>query len=164
MAFDLAVIETGNGGDLQLLGSDLAIVSGIENQPYLAMFGGNKESTVNPSAIISQNEMSFDWWGNNLLMPSSQSLQFNSLCENALNTIPLTSNGRILIENAIKKDLQFLEPQATINVVVTIVATDKIDINITIKQAQATQVVTIKYKKALTGDFSALDFNSDFLI
>jgi hypothetical protein len=72
---DLAIIETGNGGDLQLVGNDLAMVNGIENMPYLGMFGGNiEESTVNKVEKLQ----SFDWWGNNLLMPGNQSIQFNS--------------------------------------------------------------------------------------
>lgn len=161
MAFDLAIIETGNGGDIQLMGADLAVVNSIENMPYLAMFGGNKESSVDPSSLISQDEMSFDWWGNNLLMPSDQSQQFNSLCEKAINNTPLTSAGRQLIQNAIINDLQFLQPGAKVSVEVTIVSHDVINVNIKI-QGQRLQVVTIKFKKAVSGDFSPLDFNSDF--
>lgn len=162
MGFDLAVIETGNGGDLQMVGNDLAVVNGIENMPYLAMFGGNKESSVSPSSTIPQSDKSFDWWGNNLLMPSSPSQQFNSLCERAINTTPLNSSGRVTIENKIIADLEFLNKVAKITVSVTIVATDQINIDIRVKQNQRTQVVIIKFKKASTGDFSVLDFNSDF--
>jgi hypothetical protein len=37
---------------------------GIENMPYLGMFGGNiEESTVNKVEKLQ----SFDWWGNNLI-------------------------------------------------------------------------------------------------
>lgn len=162
MPFDLALIETDNGGDLQLVGNDLAVINSIENQVYLALFGGNKESTVNPSASSAQNAQSFDCWMNNLLMPSNQSQQFNSLCENLINSTALTSQGRIIIENGIKKDLQYLQPQATITVSVIIVSTDQININITIKENQQTQVTIIKFKKAVTGDFSVFDFNSDF--
>lgn len=162
MSFDIAVIETGNGGDLQLVGNDLAVVNGIENMPYLAMFGGNKESTVSPSSTISQSDKSFDWWGNNLFMPSNPSQQFNSLCERAINSTALNSAGRITIENKIIADLDFLSKVAKVTVSVTIVATDQINVDIRIKQNQRTQVVIIKFKKALTGDFSVLDFNSDF--
>ncbi len=84
--FDLAIIETGNGGDLVINGNDIGIVTDIGNMPYLAMFGGNKESTINQSTTLSQGAQSFDWWGNNLLMPSNQSQQFNSLLENIINT------------------------------------------------------------------------------
>ncbi len=162
MPFDIAIIETGNGGDLQLVGNDLAVVEGIENMPYLAMFGGNKQSSISPSSDVNQPAKSFDWWGNNLLMPSSQSQQFNSLCEKAINTTELTSSGRASIENKIIADLDFLTKVATVEVAVTIVATDRIDVNILIKQFQQTNVVVIKFKKATSGDFSVFDFNSDF--
>lgn len=164
MIFDLAIIETGNGGDIQLLKNDLAVVQGIENMPYLAMFGGNKEqSTENVNANQPVPAQSFDWWGNNLFMQGDQSIQFNSKVEKILNTTPLTSAGRVLIENAIKKDLEFLEEIATITVVVTIVATDRIDINIEIKQTNNDQkVIIISFKKSADGDWFLFDFNDDF--
>jgi hypothetical protein len=58
--FDLAIIETGDGGDYQLKGNDLAVVNGSENMPYIAMFGGNIEATLNN---IVQDQ-SLDYWGN----------------------------------------------------------------------------------------------------
>ena len=63
--FDLAVIENGNGGDIQVFGNDLAIVNGIENMPYLGMFGGNLEQSTVDNEVT---EFSLDWWGNDLLM------------------------------------------------------------------------------------------------
>ncbi len=94
-------------------------------------------------------------------MPSNQSQQFNSLCERALNSTPLTSSGRQIIQNNIIKDLEFLLPQSKVTVTVTIVATDQVNIDIRIITDKI-QVVTIKFKKAVSGDFSPLDFNSDF--
>ena len=41
MGFDLAIIETLNGGDLQKVGNDIGVIYGNENQGYLGMFGGN---------------------------------------------------------------------------------------------------------------------------
>lgn len=156
MHFDLAIIETGNGGDLQLVANDLAIVNGIENMPYLGMFGGNQEQS---------KEQNLDWWGNNVLMPGNKSTQLNSTVERIINTTPLTSAGRLTIENAIKKDLEFLNDFATIKVTVSVVDTDRIDVNILVNQNLSNQkIITIKFKKPASGDWFILDFNDDFLI
>lgn len=160
---DLAITEAdGNGGDLILVGNDLAIIFGIENMPYLAMFGGNP-GYVTPNKV--REAESFDWWGNGLLMNADQSIQFNSLLENKLKTIALNSAGRIDIEETIKKDLAFLNEVATVTVKAVIVATDHIRININIIQNNGS--VTIKivdFRKTADGDFRISDFNDDFFV
>jgi hypothetical protein len=159
--FDLAVIETGNGGDLQLIGNDLAVVGNIENMPYLGMFGGNVEQSTTDTLVADSK----DWWGNGLLMKSNPSIQFNSTVERVINKTALTSSGRVVIENAIKNDLQFLLPQATITVSVSIVATDRLNVNIKIVlDNQNEQITIINFKKSSDGDFFIMDFNNDFLL
>lgn len=128
---DLQIIETGNGGDLAKNANDLALVFSFENMPYLAMFGGNKEAVTRPRI---PTEQAFDWFGNSLFFINDQSIQFNSLTEKALDEIPLTSSGRILIENEIKKDLQFMQAFAEITVKTSIPATDTLLINIKIQE------------------------------
>lgn len=162
--FDLAIIETGNGGDLQLRGNDLAVVNSIENMPYLSMYGGNSGYPTKNTVTEIQ---SFDWWGNTLLIPNNPNNQFNSLTENILNTITLNSSGRIQIENAIKGDLKFMQDFAVVNVVVTILATDKIFVQLTIKQNDTSVKITvINFRKQTTveGDFWIFDFNDDFFV
>lgn len=163
--FDIAVVETGNGGDLVLLGNDLAQVTSIENMPYLAMFGGNPGF---PSSNEVTQEQSFDFWGNNLLMSANQSIQYNSLTENLLNIIALNSAGRVQIQNAIMADLDFMSDFAVVTVSVTIVATDKIQVQLTVKQDDSSQKITIiNFKKVSNqsgGDFWILDFNDDFFV
>jgi hypothetical protein len=161
---DLAVIETGNGGDIQLEGNDLALVFGIENMPYLGMFGGNPLQSTNNTVT---EEQSLDWWGNSLFMPSSQSNQFNSTVERIINTTPLTSAGRIVIENAIKDDLDFLTQIAfqPVDVTVTIVDTDRINVKLVIQQLSGAKKVTvINFRKQSNGDFYIFDFNDDFYL
>ena len=43
MGWDLAILESGNGGDVSMNGSDLAVYYLDENDIYLRMFGGNIE-------------------------------------------------------------------------------------------------------------------------
>jgi phage gp46-like protein len=160
MSLDLAIVETGNGGDLQLNGNDLAIVTSLENQPYLAMFGGNLEASTDPNNI---ELISGDWWGNDLLFPNQPDLQMNSLTERVLNQVNLNSLGISLIENAIKQDLKFLQPQAQMTVSVQLISDDRLDVKIRmIVNNTSARLVVINFKKQTDGDFFILDFNDDF--
>lgn len=161
--FDHAIGESqGNGGDLQLLGNDLALVYGNENQVYLALFGGNVEQ--NTPALIT-NAQTEDYWGNNLFWPNDPSKQFNSNTERTLNTTALNSAGRITIENAVKSDLKFLvDMGATVTVNVTIPSVNLVTIMIrTVYKDGIRRMTIIKFGKQFTdGDFSLVDFNEDF--
>ena len=164
MGFDLAIIETENGGDLQKVGNDLAVVYGNENQVYLAWFGGNVEQNTEANVTLADSK---DFWGNGLLFPSQAALQFNSNTERILNTTALTSVGRVKIENAIKSDLKFMSDTGiTITVVVSIVETNKISVELTaIFPVTGNQkVAIINFIKKAGGDFFAIDFNNDFFI
>lgn len=129
---DLRLVETGNGGDLQLIGRDLSMVDGFENMPYIAIFGGNVEASTNGPK--EENEQAFDWWGNNLLMENNQSVQFNSELERFLNNISLTSANRISAEQVLLSDLNFMNVFSEVTVDTEIIATDNYKINIKIKQ------------------------------
>lgn len=148
---DLKVIESDNGGDLVKNTKDLAVIYGFQNMPYLAMFGGNvQESTPQ---IRLQNRQYFDFWGNNLLFPKDASIQFNSETERVLNTTPLTSSGRVLIEQAIKKDLQFFNGFARVSVAVTIINDDHISIGIKIEQQIAVFIWDATNRELTDADF-----------
>lgn len=160
--FDLAIVETLNGGDLQKVGNDLAVVYGHENQFYLMMFGGNV--AVNTENAIPGDAK--DYWANNLLFPSDQARQFNSNTERILNTTPLTSAGRLKIENAIKQDLKFsTDLGVVVTVTVTIPATNKVTVEIKgVFSGGEKRIMVITYAKKSNGDFFALDFNNDFFV
>ncbi len=130
---DLEVIESGNGGDLVLKGNDLSFIFGFQNMPYLALFGGNVIASTPVERIPS--EQAFDWWGNSLL-PNKPEVQFNSLTERLLNNIAVNSSGRLEIENAVKKDLEFMSTFANVSVDVSIVSTDRVRILVTILEPE----------------------------
>jgi hypothetical protein len=129
---DIKLIETGNGGELAKKTKDLFVIHGFENMPYLALFGGNVEAST-PSKRVA-NEQAFDWWGNALLAPNSPERQMNSLTERTLNNTALTSSGRILIENAVKRDVAFMKPFAKVDVSVTILDFHRVKILLLIKE------------------------------
>jgi phage gp46-like protein len=156
--FDLAVGESeGNGGDLQQIGNDLAVVYSVENQVYLALFGGNVEGNTD-------TKIGSGWWGNKLFFGNDTAKQFNSNTERILNTVALSSAGRIKIENAVKDDLKYLN--ANITVIVTIPSINTVRIDIKAIYPDGTRRLSIitfgRRTKDGVGDFSLLDFNEDF--
>jgi len=169
---DLAIIETGNGGDLVLSRNDLALQGGWGNMPYLAMFGGNKEAVTQ---VRLPGEQGLDWWGNTLLMENNPGIQFNSVLERRLDEVPVNSAGRIQLEQAIKKDLAFMQDFARVSISVTIIADDRIRIDLSVRQPEEMLArVDDVYKeyifiwdatKRVLGDFSEFDFDqNDFYI
>jgi hypothetical protein len=123
---DVELINTGDGGDLIKVGNDLSMVFSFENMPYIALFGGNKESTP---TVRNPTQQAFDWWGNSLF-PNQPSIQINSLTENAILSTPLTSAGRLLIEQAISADLEFMREFAVIKIDTEILSDDVLKIDI----------------------------------
>jgi len=149
---DLQLIETDSGGDIVFNGSDLEVINGFQNLPYLGMYGGNvKESTKE----YLQNEERFDFWGNNLLMPRNSSIQFNSNIERLLNGVVITSSSRIQIEETVREDLSFMDEFADVEVNVFLESTEKLNIYIKITELNRQQSQNFVYiwdatKKELT--------------
>lgn len=128
---DLRIIETGNGGDVVKKRRDLAVIEGLENFAYLALFGGNVKASTPRQRL--ESEQAFDWWGNSMI-PNEPSLQMNSETERVLNSVPLNSAGRQLIINAIKTDLAFMRDFAEVGVAVSIPSDNTVVIGISMKE------------------------------
>jgi hypothetical protein len=97
-------------------------------------------------------------------MNANQAIQFNSTVERTLKNTALTSAGRAVIENAIIADLQFIVNMGIgIKVSVSIPATDRIDVSLTITLPTRTKVTIINFRKRSdNGDFYLFDFSDDF--
>lgn len=130
---DLKMIETGSGGDFVLLQNrgDLEVTKGFHNMPYLGMFGGNVEQSTQQ---INESEQRFDWWGNTLFMDQNSSIQFNSDLERVLNNVPLTSSGRVQIQQAVQRDTEFIREFGTVQIQVLIANVDRVEILIQIQE------------------------------
>ena len=128
---DLKLIETFDGGDLVLNGNDLQVIDGFQNMIYLALFGGNIEQSTKE---FDEDEERFDYWANDLLMLDSPDIQYNSETERTLNEVALNSRGRLLIEQSVKKDLEFMQDFGNIEVNVSIIQSDRVKINVIIKE------------------------------
>lgn len=129
---DLRIIESNNGGDLFKKRRDLCVIEGLENMVYLALFGGNVEASTQFDRL--ENEQAFDWWGNRLFHQEQPGIQINSLTERTLMSVSLTSAGRVSIEDAVKRDLDFMRPFTRVSVAVTIPASDKVAIGVRLEQ------------------------------
>lgn len=161
MIWDVAIIETRNGGDLTLNGNDLGVVNSIENALYLSWFGGNVGASTKTPRVAGEQD--FSYWGNFFIQ--NPDAQFNSLTERTLNNTPLTSAGRIVIENAMKKDLSALAKNNSITVSVSIVSTDRINVALKVVLPQGGEKVkTFEItRNPNTGDFDFNDFDfNDF--
>lgn len=129
---DLELIETGDGGDIVKTAKDISVIYGLQNMPYLALFGGNIEASTDIRRL--PNEQAYDYWANSLLFRDNSSIQYNSLTERTLHQVALTSAGRLQIEQAVLQDLQFMKAFTKVAVSVAIIATDKVRIGVKIQE------------------------------
>jgi len=125
---DIALHETGNGGDAELKGNDIVTTGGIFNLIYMALFGGNPASST--TGVELDTEQKLDWWANNLLFQDQPEIQQNSTLERVLSEVALNSSGRLKIIEAVKTDLAFLKELAQITVDAIIADVDKVEIRI----------------------------------
>jgi len=169
---DLAIIETGNGGDLKLNGNDFAIQNSWGNMPYLAMFGGNPGGIT--STFVNSAEQRTDWWANSLLFQSEKEAQMNSYTESELMNVSLTSAGLSKIKAAVEKDLEFMKSFSELSVSVSLVSDDNIKIDVVvitpglnsgkINSAYVQYIFIWDSTLNVLGDFSINDFNDDFFV
>jgi hypothetical protein len=130
---DLLIQDSGSGADIVLTTSqrDFVIVEGFQNMPYLAMFGGNPRAST--TGERQPQEQAMDFWGNSLLA-NEPDLQFNSETERVLMEQPLTSRGRELILQAVKKDLQFMKSFCEVSAAVAIIGANRVLIGVRLKE------------------------------
>ena len=131
---DINLFESGSGGEMRILNSDLLMAETIYQTIYLALYGGNVEqSTTSEETDLEEN---FDYWGNQLFYSNNPDKWFNSQTERVLSTVALNGEGRRLIEDAVNADLQFLNNVVNFEVEVNIAANNKAEIIIAISEFQ----------------------------
>lgn len=129
---DILLFESGDGGEMAIVGNDLVLVETILQQVYLALFGGNVEANTIGGEIPTQER--FDYWANSLLWPNKPNKQFNSNTERTLQNTVLTSSGRITIKSAVELDLEYLKRIVNFEAEVSILSTNKVEISVSMRK------------------------------
>lgn len=140
---DIALYETGDGGDLLINNNDLSSTEILIHQVYLCLFGGNIESDTKGNELKSQ--IRDDWWANSLIFKNRIKKQFNSRTERILNKVVLNSSGRIEIENSVKEDLKDFTKIISLSVSVKIPSPDRVDILISLKEKENKEQKTLQF-------------------
>jgi hypothetical protein len=130
MTKDIQLAELGSGGDVAIIGNDLALSEKLFQSIYIALFGGNVEANTKGNEIEGQERN--DYWANGLLWSDEAGKQFNSNTEKALFNVVLNSAGRLQILKAVQLDLQFLTTIANVDVDVSILTYNRVEINVKI--------------------------------
>ncbi len=128
---DLRLISKRDGCDLELKGVDLVGIDGFGNMPLFGLCGGNVEESTK---TFNDTEQRFDWWGNDTFDFNNLTLQMNSKLERSLTTVALNSAGRLELEEIVKKDLEFMNAFAEVEVSVSITDVDRIEIYLKITE------------------------------
>lgn len=145
---DILIYESGDGGELALIGGDLAMGETLYFQVYLALFGGNVEENTKTRYLL--NEERFDYWANTLIWKDSPTRQFNSNTERTLKEVALNSAGRLKVIQAVESDLSYLSNLLNSDVDAQIISVNKIRIivNFTPKTNQQNKVLQLVYDNA----------------
>lgn len=139
---DITIYETGSGGDIAVINNDIALSEALDNQAYLALFGGNVEADTLGNELPSQ--VRYDWWGNSALLANAVPMQFNSQTERALANNTLNSQGRVNIQRAAEADLAYLATIATVTVTVSVPGVNKVQILVNLQQPGNQQNVQLQ--------------------
>lgn len=125
---DIALYESGSGGDFAIVNNDLLMAETLYQQFYLAMFGGNPMASTQTAYLPTEDR--YDYWGNTLIWKDAKPKQFNSETERALRNTALTSSGRLTIIQAINQDLEYLKSVVDLSVQVELLSSNKIRITV----------------------------------
>lgn len=134
MSKDIALYESGSGGELLVLNNDISLVETLYQQVYLRLFGGNVEANTTGTEIEGQQRN--DWWGNALLFSNRKDKQFNSNTERVLDNVTLNTAGRIDIKRAVESDLNNLSNIADIIVNIVILSHNKVEISVLLQKPE----------------------------
>ena len=127
---DISLSEKGSGGEISIKGDDLVLSESLYQLVYISLFGGNIEDITTGTEISTQQRN--DYWANTLFHSDSPKKQFNSITEDTLRNTVLNSSGRIEIERAVIKDLEFLNEFSNYSVEVSILNQNRVEILIRI--------------------------------
>lgn len=145
---DIALYETGSGGDFAIENNDLLMAETLYQQIYLALFGGNPQASTKQAYLATEDR--FDYWGNSLIWKDVKTKQFNSQTERTILETALNSSGRLAIVQAVNQDLEYLKAVIDLSVEVELLSTNKLRIIVSFrgKTNQQDKVLQLVYDNA----------------
>jgi len=122
---DVLLFQTIEDGEINVTGGIVETSSGLETSAYLSLFGGNEDDNG-----LENNDKT--WWAN--LNENEKDKKFVSETQNLLKSLPATSGNLRRIEDAAKRDLDWMSP--AIEVLATIPQLNRVKLAITIGENQ----------------------------
>ncbi len=119
---DVLLCQTLDDGEINITGGLVELTGDFRTAVYLSLFGGNEDDD-------GRDNNEFNWWGN--LGTTNPSELYRSETQNLLNKLPPTSNNLLRIEDAVSRDLEWLNAVGAvtgINVTVTVPELNRIRI------------------------------------
>lgn len=124
---DYLLFHTPDNGDLNIENGILKMTESFETAAYLSLFGGNEEDDGSPDNPLQ-------WWGN--LGENDTAKHMRSETQYLLRSLPATSNNLLKLQDAIKRDLNWLlttRAASEINVALSIPALNRVNIVVSIR-------------------------------
>ena len=130
---DVRIFHEADGGNIEFAGddtvvSDIKLDTGLESAVYLSWFGGNERSHGHDDNNNSKHHHGPEWWGN---IGEPEARHMKSELQHVLRDLPATSNNLLRIEDAAKRDIQWMldEGLATkVGVTASLLGVDKVGI------------------------------------
>lgn len=95
---DVLLEQSDDGGELTIEGGLVELTDDLRTAVYLSLFGGNEDD--------DSLDNSAQWWGN--LDETDPAARYRSRTEYLLQSLPPSSANLLLLEDAVRTDLQWL--------------------------------------------------------
>lgn len=96
---DVFLFQTPDGGEIEIINGSATMVGGLGVSAYLSILGGNYADDGRPTNPET-------WWGN--IDETDRAFKYISETQNLIEGLPAVSRNLILLEEAVKRDLQWM--------------------------------------------------------
>jgi len=130
---DYVLYETFDGGSKFFYNKkkDIQTTRSLFTYVYALILGGNVEAST--TGAEQPREKRSDFWGNSAFYQNSPEKWLNSSFEKAINTIELSTVGRVKLEQSLNDDLKRLKIYGNLNATVFISGPNRIIANIALE-------------------------------
>lgn len=132
---DVKLVQTLDGGDVEITNGVTEMSGGLETSVYLALFGGNEDDDGRKDNV-------FSWWGNR---GEVQENQYHSRTQNLLQTLVATSSNLVKVKDAATLDLSYL---------IELKIASSVDIFVSIPKLNSINIKVIIEANGIESDFS----------